>query len=195
MTGFMNNQTWGRVWLLAGAVAGMSAGLSQPRAREAARGVVALPNEGGSVTVSWRLLASDAPDVGFHVYRRDVYGGADYVRLTDAPFATATSFVDNTVRQGSSYRYRIHAVSAGTEGRSADEAYVTATDWHRPYVSIAFAGNYSARTVAIGDLNGDGVLDYVIKQPDFNSDPYHRERYWKRSPEPYKRPQASAGVP
>src|SRR5690606_10103626 len=30
------------------------------------------------------------------------------------------------------------------------------------------------------------VIDYVIKQPDFNTDTYHRPGYWKRSQEPYK---------
>jgi rhamnogalacturonan endolyase len=80
----------------------------------------------------------------------------------------------------------VHAVAGSAETPSRDEAYVTATDWHRPYISVALAGKYTARSVGLGDLDGDGVLDFVIKQPDFNSDPYHRERYWKRSPEPYK---------
>ena len=156
------------------------------RRPEPARAVVALPNEKGSVTVSWRLLASDAPATAFHVYRREIYAAPEYVRVTTAPLTDATSFVDVSVRPGRSYRYRVHALIDGKEARSADEAYVTATDWHRPYVSIALAGAYTARSVGFGDLDGDGVLDYVIKQPDFNSDPYHRERYWKRSPEPYK---------
>ena len=150
------------------------------------RGVVALPNDTGSVTVSWRLLGSDPATSAFHVYRRDLYAGSEYVRLTATPLTASTTFTDSTVRPGSSYRYRIHALIAGREVPSSDVAYVTATDWHRPYVSIALSGTYTPRSVGFGDLDADGVLDYVIKQPDFNSDPYHREQYWRRSPEPFK---------
>lgn len=159
------------------------AGQEQPRA---SRGVVALPNETASVTVSWRLLVSDPENTAFHVYRTDIYAATEYERVTSAPLTDTTSFIDKTVRPGSSYRYRVHALVGGRGAPSSDSAYVTATDWHRPYVSIALDGNYTPRSVGFGDLDGDGVLDYVIKQPDFNTDPYHRERYWKRSPEPFK---------
>ena len=151
-----------------------------------ARGVAAFPNENGNVTVSWRLLTSDPPQVSFKVYRRNLYTGQDYERITEQPIQDRTRFVDANVRHGSSYRYRIHALMDGEETVSSDTAYVTSTDWHRPYVSIALAGDYTAHNVAVGDLDGDGVLDYVVKQPNFNTDPYHRERYWRRSPEPYQ---------
>ena len=159
------------------------AGQDQPRAP---RGVVALPNETASVTVSWRLLASDAEHTAFHVYRRDIYAETEYGRVTSAPLTGGTTFIDKTVRPGSSYRYRVHALVSGREVPSSDLAYVTATDWHRPYVSIALAGTYTPQSAGFGDLDGDAVLDYVIKQPAFNTDPYHRERYWRRSPEPFK---------
>jgi rhamnogalacturonan endolyase len=172
-------------WLLTAIVLGLSstAGSQGPITPDRSRGVVAVSNEAGSVTISWRLLTSDPEGVAFHVYRRDIYAGPDFTRVTSEPVSAATTFVDTTTRHGSSYRYRVHAVAGGP---STDTAYLTATDWHRPYVSIRLDGNYTARSVGIGDLDGDGVLDYVIRQPDFNTDPYHRERYWRRSPETYK---------
>jgi rhamnogalacturonan endolyase len=171
--------------LLAAAVslASLSANAVPQAPSERPRGVVAASNASGSVTVTWRLLASDPSDVAFHVYRRDIYAGGDFTRITDAPIRDRTSVVDATARHGSSYRYRVHAEPGGP---SRDTAYLTAVDWHRPYVSIRLEGDSTARSVGIGDLDGDGVLDYVIRQPDFNTDPYHRERYWRRSRETYK---------
>jgi len=153
---------------------------------EVGRGVLALSNEEGAVTVSWRLLATDPAGVAFHVYRRDLYRGPEYERLTSTPITGTTRYLDASVKNGNSYRYKVHAMIDGREVPSVDSSYITSTDWHRPYVSIAFQSDYQARSVAIADLDGDGVLDYVIKQPDFNTDPYHRERYWKRSQEPYQ---------
>jgi rhamnogalacturonan endolyase len=51
---------------------------------------------------------------------------------------------------------------------------------------IKLQGNYRAQKVGFGDFNGDGALDYLVKQPDFNSDPYQMPGYWKPSPEPYQ---------
>jgi rhamnogalacturonan endolyase len=178
-------------WIISGsAIAAVCTGVLTPLGGQSqpptARGIVALPGEKNAVTVSWRLRAADSPDTAFHVSRRDIYAGGDFVRVTTQPIASSTTYVDTTVRPGSSYRYRVHAVAGGRETPSADVAYVTATDWHRPYVSIPLEGSYTPQSVGVGDLNGDGVLDFVVKQPNFNTDPYHRQTYWRRSPEPFK---------
>jgi hypothetical protein len=85
-------------------------GRDEPPADPPARAVVALPNEEGTVTVAWRLLASDPETVAFHVHRRDVYAGPDYERITESPVAESTTWVDAGVRHGRSYRYRVHAL-------------------------------------------------------------------------------------
>ena len=54
------------------------------------------------------------------------------------------------------------------------------------YISIPLAGDYDFQKVGIGDLDGDGVYEYVIKQPNFNTDPYQRPGYWKKSTTTYK---------
>jgi hypothetical protein len=45
-----------------------------------------------------------------------------------------------------SYRYRVHAEPGGP---SSDTTYLTAVDWHRPYVSIRLEGDYTARSVGM----------------------------------------------
>ena len=51
------------------------------------RGVVAAPADEGGVLISWRLLAEDAPDLGFDVFR-------DGVRINAAPITDRTNLVD-----------------------------------------------------------------------------------------------------
>jgi len=40
--------------------------------------------------------------------------------------------------------------------------------------------------VGIADLDGDGDYEFIIKQPDFNTDPYQKPGYWKPSTTTYK---------
>ena len=155
--------------------------------KDSGRGIVALPQGNGIVTVGWRLRASDPPDVTFNVYRQDLYGSPEYVLLTSSPIkGGGTVYLDKEAKPGYSYRYRVQAIIGAQEIATSEAAYVTALDRERPYISIALDGPYNAQSVGLGDLNGDGVLDFVVKQPNFNTDPYHRARYWKRSKEPFK---------
>lgn len=155
-------------------------------AKAIGRGVVALPHDDATVAVGWRLLESDPDDVAFSVYRQDLYAGPEFILLTPSLIrGSGTTFLDQEVEPGHSYRYRVQAIINGREVMSEEAAYITALERERPYISIALNGPYRVRSVGFGDLDGDGVLDYVIKQPDFNTDPYHREGYWRRSKEPY----------
>jgi len=54
------------------------------------------------------------------------------------------------------------------------------------YISIPLKGDYDFQKVGIADLDGDGAYEYIIKQPNFNTDPYQRPGYWKKSNTTYK---------
>ncbi|MHC4743055.1 MAG: rhamnogalacturonan lyase family protein [Planctomycetota bacterium] len=54
------------------------------------------------------------------------------------------------------------------------------------YISIRLDGDYDFQKVGIGDLDGDGAYEYLIKQPNFNTDPYQKPGYWKKSNTTYK---------
>ena len=147
------------------------------------RGLVALPLDGGKVYLGWRLLLSDPEDVAFNVYRSE---GRGYRLLTKGPIRQSTNFVDETTALGKTYYYRVAPVVGGKEGPLSRRATVRTAAKGRQYVSIPFRGKYRAQKVAIADLDGDGRLDYVIKQPDFNVDPYQAPGYWKKSEDTYK---------
>lgn len=144
------------------------------------RGVVALVRPDGSVYVSWRLLASDPPHTAFHVARAESAGGP-WQRLTQRPGADSCNFVD-AAAQGKRGFYRVEAVASLGEERMTQPVLAVET----PYLRLRLQGNYRAQKVGLADFDGDGRLDYLVKQPDFNTDPYQRAGYWKRSTDTYK---------
>ncbi|MCK4966115.1 hypothetical protein KAS50_03735, partial [bacterium] len=150
------------------------------------RGVIALTKGPGEIYVGWRLLKSDAPDAGFNVYRKNIGKEVDYKKINDEPVTASTNYTDKTARTRFAYRYKVKAIINGKEEDTPGTGYAYCVPWDKPYISIQFDGDYDVHKVGVGDLDGDGAYDYVIQQPNFNTDPYYRKGYWKRSKEPYK---------
>ncbi|NLF30075.1 MAG: silent information regulator protein Sir2 [Planctomycetes bacterium] len=142
------------------------------------RGVVAVP-AGEGVHVSWRLLKNDPETIAFDVYRRAGDGAPG--KLNAEPIRRTTDFTDTAVPDGAAHAYA--AVEAGTvpSARTEWSAPVIASPARGNYVSIPLNGPHTFQRIGLGDLDGDGRLDYVIKQPDSNVDPYNAPGYWKRS--------------
>jgi rhamnogalacturonan endolyase len=153
------------------------------------RGLVALQREDGSVFLSWRLLAEDPEDISFRIDRVPVDNSSitDWACLTKGQPCRLTNFVDKTPEKDTGKKANIYALyQYGSEKKPAALTTVVLTGRARAYVSIPLKGNYDFQKVGIGDLDGDGAYEYVIKQPNFNTDPYQRPGYWKRSPTTYK---------
>ncbi len=158
-------------------------GLAQaPAAEKLDRGVVAAPRPEGGVYVGWRLLASDPPDVAFDVYRSDSPGQPGR-KLNPEPIRSSCNFVD-AAADGAMSWYAVQA--AGADRAPELAAAVPVRGKAGGYVPIRLEGRYRAQKVGLADWNGDGRLDYLVKQPDFNTDPYQRPGYWKRSEGTYK---------
>ena len=117
------------------------------------RGVSVRPADGGNL-VSWRLLGTDDQDVAFNVYR-------DGQKLNSSPITGATNYRDTG--GSSSSTYSVAAVTGGTEASpSGTEARFTSGG----YLDIPIdrpGGNYSANDTSVGDLDGDGDYEYVVK--------------------------------
>lgn len=143
------------------------------------RGLAAVQSDRG-VHLGWRLLRDDPADFGFTLYR-------DGKSVTPCPITLTMAFLDTTVRSGGTYRYVLKSISGGKE---TEQAAVSCTFADAPsplpFLRIPFQGKYSAQKAAVGDLDGDGELEFVIKQPDFNVDPYEKPGYWKPSEDTFK---------
>ncbi len=171
---------------------GVSVIFAQNGAEKLDRGLVALAKDRGQVFVSWRLLKSDPADIGFNVYRYDISNDT-LEQANDKPITSSTNYLDSGAAPGTPYYYHVRPVIGGREGEQSKKFFVRAFPFSIPYVQILLAGDYTARNVAIADLDSDGAYDYVIKQPDFNTDPWREPGYWKRSRDTFKLEAYSSG--
>ena len=180
-------------WMLCGVLVCLAASAAE----RVDRGVVAVPAGAGQVHVGWRLLRADASDIAFNVYRRPAAGG-EAAKLNAQPLTQSTDFTDFAAPAGVACEYFVRAVSAGRELEASSAGVVTVgaqeavaqRDGKKPvvpeaaFVKIPLLGNYTVQSVAVADLTGDGKVDYVIKQPDGNIDPW--EKYWHPSAGTFK---------
>jgi len=151
-------------------VPGTPLGWAATRVRETLdRGVVAVgATAPGAVHVSWRLLETDPPGVGFHVYRRAK--GVES-KLTAMPLRATTDLVDARAPAAGDLTWRVVAVVNGRElpSHSGDVWNGAAA---RGYRAIAVRDDVrSVDRVGVGDVNGDGAYDFVVKHPAGSVDP------------------------
>ena len=147
------------------------------------RGEIAMIRAKGEIFVSWRLLKDDPANAEFDIYRMFIEKSG-YEKINEEPVKT-TCYLDQSILNGGAYRYRV--MLKGEKPIENDHgAYVFAFQFGKPYISIKLDTDHAPKNVGIADLDGDERYDFVVKYPDFNVDPYEREGYWKRSPEPFK---------
>lgn len=126
------------------------------------RGLVAVKTTSG-VFLSWRVLGTDGSAVGFNLYR-------DGAKIASFSGTDASNYVD---AQGTaSSKYAIRPVVAGVE-KSADK---TVSVWGEQKLTINLdrpaAGSdytYSPNDIAVGDVDGDGEYELILKWDPSNS--------------------------
>ncbi len=147
------------------------------------RGVTALANPTGDIYVGWRLLASDAPNTAFDVLRSETEQGP-WQKLNPAPILDSCNFIDST-SGGKAFFYVVRpSTQSDKVPAKATKADLSARE--EGCITFKLQGNYRAQKVGLADFDGDGALDFLVKQPNFNTDPYQKPGYWKKSEDTYK---------
>ncbi|MBC8471293.1 MAG: silent information regulator protein Sir2 [Planctomycetes bacterium] len=156
------------------------------------RGLVAVEREDGSVFLSWRLLDTDPEDMAYRVISVPFaqQSRPSFTVLTDDKPYYRTNFVDKNPKPSlgtKAFCYRLYRYNKAKTLKSWEQlGSVTVRLRGRQYISIPLKGDYDFQKVGIADLDGDGAYEYIIKQPNFNTDPYQQPGYWKKSTTTYK---------
>ena len=137
------------------------------------RGVVAIRKDASTVTVSWRYLSSDPMDTGFNVYRNGK-------KITPEP-VNAGTFYDDSYASPDAATYEVRPVVKGKETNRKNGRYTLPANAPTGYIQIPMqkpangvtpAGDtytYSPNDASIGDVDGDGEYEIILKWDPSNS--------------------------
>jgi rhamnogalacturonan endolyase len=151
------------------------------------RGVIAVRQDSSSVYVGWRLLGTDPEGVTFNVYRSTA--GGPGTLLNDLPIADRTSFVDTGADLDLQNAYSVRAVVDGAEEApgapfvlpaGAAVGQFLSIPLQRPPDGVTPGGepySYDANDAGVGDLDGDGEYEIVLKWEPSNAKDNSQDGY------------------
>lgn len=143
------------------------------------RGVVALRTSATDTFVSWRLLGTDPAGVTFNVYRQ--VGDGVPVKVNADPLAGGTNLTDQPGGFGTPITYTVTAIVGGDEQPAGSGFTLPANVAEQSYLSIPLdvpAGGttpdgvdytYHANDTSVGDLDGDGDYEIIVKWDPSNA--------------------------
>jgi rhamnogalacturonan endolyase len=132
------------------------------------RGLVVVNTAANTNFVSWRLKGYEPLDLGFNIYRNGV-------KINNSVLTGATSYSDNGGNINSVYTVR--AVQNGNEGSDSKAV----TPWNgltkriplsKPAGGTTPSGEaytYTANDISVGDLDGDGEYELILKWDPTNA--------------------------
>ncbi|WP_437921084.1 hypothetical protein [Sphingobacterium sp. LRF_L2] len=136
------------------------------------RGLVAMKANEHAAFLSWRLLASDAYETPFHIYRQ--YEGNKKVRLTDKPLLQGTNFEDKQVDLKQNVTYFLTRID-GKKERAEGQITLSSDAAVQPYLELPLKtpAGYTPGDASVGDLDGDGIYEIIVHQTGKGHDNAH----------------------
>ncbi|QDU55510.1 rhamnogalacturonan lyase family protein [Aeoliella mucimassa] len=136
------------------------------------RGVIAMRTSSSSAYVGWRLLGDDPAGVGFNLYRSTNNGTA--YKLNATPITNTTDYVDNSASSAFSYTYSIRPVIDGVEQAASETYTLLSSTAAQQFIEVPIVAppdtivngenwHYTANDASVGDLDGDGDYEVVLK--------------------------------
>ncbi|MEN3323366.1 T9SS type A sorting domain-containing protein [Mariniflexile soesokkakense] len=141
--------------------------IAQKQMENLDRGVLAVRTGSNQVLVSWRIFGTEFTNASYNVYRGTTL-------LNTTPITGASNYVDNTSTNAT---YSVSAIIDGIEQEVSQPINV----WNKIYKKIpitAPAGGttpdnvsytYEANDASVGDLDGDGEYEIILKWYPTNS--------------------------
>jgi rhamnogalacturonan endolyase len=149
------------------------------------RGVIAMRRATSEIYIGWRMLGTDPASVSFNLYR-SANGGAA-VKLNASPITNSTNYLDTSANTSLSNAYFVRPIIAGIELAASESFTLQASAPTRQYLNIPLqlpAGGtvpdhanpgqflnytYNANDASVGDLDGDGEYEIILKWDPSNS--------------------------
>ena len=126
----------------------------------------------GKILVSWRMLPGESWNTAFDLYRRGI-STSRKTKINTAPITKATCFQDPMANPQTGYIYQL-TYAGQTDVIAQCTIQTERVKDGLPYVSIPLKSTedvfdpkvcvYTANDVSVGDLDGDGIYDIVVKR-------------------------------
>ncbi|MFG6686915.1 T9SS type A sorting domain-containing protein [Mariniflexile sp. HNIBRBA6329] len=141
--------------------------IAQKQMENLDRGVLAVRTTSSQVLVSWRIFGHEFENASYNVYRGST-------KLNATPITGASNYVDNTSINGT---YSVSAIINGNEQEGSKPIDV----WNKIYKKIPITAPtggttpdnvsyiYEANDASVGDLDGDGEYEIILKWMPTNS--------------------------
>ncbi len=143
------------------------------------RGVVAMRTGTSTVYVGWRLLGNDPSDISFNVYRGST-------KVNASPITNSTNLVDAGATLSIANAYTVRPVIGGVEQAASAGYTLIANAPTQQYLRLALqqpgggtspaggtdpggAYTYRPNDISVGDLDGDGEYELIVKWDPTNS--------------------------